>query len=208
MAVGRSCRLRSNASKGWSLERVRSIEGTSIAGEQTTAAGEKEFCSQWILAEFPVLSTDRTRILALQPPRHTLQMKGVSALSPNDRTIFAGIFGARRRALKGGLTNAADIVVGVPRPLSDGVQAFDAYRETGGGVRGGRRRGIARALHCHCGSSCAAVLCVPFGDAAKRTRKRWKNSYWADRHIERMCSTQADWTCPLTHVTHNTLILL
>jgi hypothetical protein len=69
-------------------------------------------------------------------------MIGVSALAPNDGTVFAGVLDVGCRAFKGGLTNTTHFVVGVPTPLRDAVVSLDADPKP---RRGGTRVGPCRS---------------------------------------------------------------
>ena len=82
-----------------------------------------------ILSKFPILTTNWTSILGSgrsQPFRNTLKMKSMPALSPDNGTILSRILDTGTHTLKSGLTNAANVVVGVPTPSRNGVKALEA----------------------------------------------------------------------------------
>ena len=53
-------------------------------------------------------------------------MKSMPALSPDNGTILSRILDTGTHTLKSGLTNAANVVVGVPTPGRNGVKALEA----------------------------------------------------------------------------------
>jgi hypothetical protein len=93
------------------------------------------------LSVFPFGPTDWAGLTTrIQPGRHALQMKGVSALAKDDGAFVSGKFNARCHTFKGRLTDSTYFVFtsGIPSPSGDAVKAFDADAESsrgGGGVR-------------------------------------------------------------------------
>lgn len=107
---------------------VPSIRGIRTATRRCVVAHR-------VLPKFPLLSTNGARIFAggrVEPFADALQMKGVSAFAPYDRTVFTGVLDSGADPFKGRLTYTADVVVGVPTPGSDRVEALDADFERHG----------------------------------------------------------------------------
>lgn len=116
---------RNNPSIRSSAKKVVQSTTAQDAPRSTLLTGDNDI--DRVLSELPLLSTNRTGIFRrrlTEPLADALQVEGVPALSPHHGTVLAGVFHTGAHAFKGRLTNAADIVIGVPTPGGHRVKRF------------------------------------------------------------------------------------